>query len=98
MKAKAIRLPDRLLEAVKFAEKKEVVDEPTALRKLLRLGSERYVATLYARGEITVREAARVLDVSVRETLELFLDMGVPGNVTAAQAARALNRFKAPRG
>ncbi|MBI3391895.1 MAG: hypothetical protein HY039_01770 [Nitrospirae bacterium] len=98
MKAKAIRLPDRLLEAVKFAEKREILDEATALRKLLRLGSERYVAALYGRGEITLREAGRVLDLSVREILDLFLDMGVPGNVTAAQTTRALDRFKALRG
>ena len=98
MKAKAIRLPDRLLDAVKFTEKREVLDEATALRKLLRMGSERYVAALYGRGEITAREASRVLDLSVRATLELFIDMGVPGNVTAAQTARALDRFKALRG
>ena len=31
MKAKALRLPDNLLDAVKFAEKKEKLDEPTSL-------------------------------------------------------------------
>ncbi len=58
MKAKALRLPDSLLDAVRFAEKKERLDEPTTLRKFLRLGAERYVGALYARGEISLREAA----------------------------------------
>jgi len=44
MKAKALRLPDTLLEVVKSAEKKEKLDEPTTLRKFLRLGAEKYVA------------------------------------------------------
>lgn len=33
MKAKAVRLPESLLHAVQFAEKREKLDEPTALRK-----------------------------------------------------------------
>jgi hypothetical protein len=58
MKAKALRLPDNLLEAVKFAEEKEKLDEPTTIRKFLRLGAEKYVADSYSRGEIS-RKGAR---------------------------------------
>jgi len=79
MRAKAIRLPDNLLDAVKFAEKREKLDEPTTLRKFLRLGAEKYVADSYARGGISLREAAKVLDLTTREALELFLDMGITG-------------------
>ena len=42
MKAKALRLPDNLLDAVKFDGKRERLDEPTAPRKFLRLGAEKY--------------------------------------------------------
>lgn len=85
-----MRLPDNLLDAVKFAEKKEKLDEPTTLRKFLRIGAERYVADYYARGETTLREAAEVLDVTTREALELFWDMGITGNVSADQTLKAI--------
>jgi len=91
MKVKALRLPDNLLDAVKFAEKKERLDEPTAIRKFLRLGAEKYVGDSYARGDIDLREAARILDSNPRETLELFWDMGITGNVDADKAVKAIS-------
>jgi len=91
MKAKALRLPDNLLDAVKFAEKKEKLDEPTTLRKFLRLGVEKYIEDCYARGEISLREAARVLDITTREALELFRDVGIAGNVNADMAFKAIS-------
>lgn len=91
MKAKAVRLPDRLLDAVKFAEKREKLDEPTTIRKFLKLGSERYIGGQYAEGKISLREAAEVLDLPVRETLELLWDMGITGNVGARETLKALS-------
>ncbi|RJQ41019.1 MAG: hypothetical protein C4550_02480 [Nitrospiraceae bacterium] len=91
MKAKALRLPDNLLDAVKFAEKKERLDEPTTIRKFLRLGAEKYVGDSYVRGDVSLREAADVLDITVRETLELFWDMGIAGNIDADKALKAIS-------
>ncbi len=91
MKAKALRMPDNLLDVVKFAEKKEKIDEPTTLRKFLRLGAEKYIADSYARGEISLREAAKVLDITVRETLELLWDMGITGNVGADEILKSIS-------
>jgi len=91
MKAKALRLPDNLLDAVRFAEKKEKLDEPTTLRKFLRLGAEKYVGDSYTRGDISLREAAKVLDITARETLELFLDMGITGNIDADKTLKAVS-------
>ena len=91
MKAKALRLPDNLLDAVKFAEKKEKLDEPTTIRKFLRLGAEKYVADSYSRGEISLREAAKVLDIPTREALELFWDMGITGNLDAGDTLKAIS-------
>ena len=90
MKAKAIRLPQDLLDAVSFAEKQERIDEPTAMRKLLKLGIEKYVTDLYSRGEITMREASKILDVPLRDAMEILLNAGIPGNVTAAQTLKSL--------
>jgi len=99
MRAKALRLPDNLLDAIKFAEKREKLDEPTTLRKFLRLGAEKYVADSYARGDISLREAAKVLDITAREALELLADMGITGNVDADKAIKAISlaRVKAIR-
>jgi len=91
MKAKALRLPDNILDAVKFAERKEKLDEPTTIRKFLRLGAEKYVADSYSRGEISVREAAKVLDITTREVLELFWDMGITGNLDAGDTLKAIS-------
>ncbi len=91
MKAKALRLPDNILDAVKFAEKREKLDEPTTIRKFLRIGAEKYVSDSYARGDISLRAAAAVLDVTTREALELFSDMGVSGNVDAVKALKSIS-------
>ncbi len=91
MKAKALRLPDNILDAVKFAEKREKLDEPTTIRKFLRIGAEKYVSDSYARGDISLREAAAVLDMTLREALELFGDMGVSGNVDTVKALKAIS-------
>jgi hypothetical protein len=90
MRAKALRLPDNLLNAVKFAQNKEKLDEPNTLRKFLRLGVEKYIGDGYARGELTLREAASVLDITLLETLDLFLDMGIAGNVDADKCFKAI--------
>jgi hypothetical protein len=90
MKAKALRLPDNLLDAVRFVGKKENLDEPTTLRKFLRLGAERYIGQSYSRGEVSLREAAAVLDITTRETLELFWDMGIQGNVGANETLKSI--------
>ena len=91
MRAKALRLPDNLMDAVKFAEKKEKLDEPTTIRKFLRLGAEKYVGDSYARGDVSLREAADVLDITVREALELFWDMGITGNIDADKTLKAIS-------
>ena len=94
MKPKALRLPEDLLVTVKYAEKKERLDEPTTLRKFLRLGAEKYMADCYSRGEISLREAAEILSVPTREALEMFWDLGVTGNVGAEEAMLAISRVK----
>ena len=94
MKAKAIRLPQELLDAVEYAGKKEKLDEPTAHRKLLKLGAERYVGELYKRGDISLRDASAALGITVREALELMMDMGITGNVSAALSLKSLSYLK----
>lgn len=98
MKAKALRLPDDLLEAVRFAEQREKIDEPTTLRKFLRLGAEKYLGDSYARGEISLREAAEVLNITTREALDLFWDMGIAGSAGAYETLKAISLIETKTG
>ena len=94
MKAKALRLPDDLLVTIKFAEKKERLDEPTTIRKFLRIGAEKYMADCNSRGYVSLREASEILGLGARETLELFWDMGVTGNVGTEESVKAISLVK----
>jgi predicted HTH domain antitoxin len=52
-----------------------------------------YVAELYESGEISIREAAEILQLNFRQTMEI-LEKKVRGNVRPEQEARALNLAK----
>lgn len=39
------------------------------------------VGGCYELGEISIKKAARVLDITIRKELELFQDMGIPRDV-----------------
>lgn len=93
MKAKALRLPDPLLHGVAWVSGRERSDMSETLRRLVWLGLERELAERYRRGELSLREAAGILQRSVRETIETFWQLGVSGNVTAAQAFQAVRRL-----
>ena len=93
MKTKSIRIPDELIDAVKLVEKKEHIEEATAIRKLMRVGFESYVADLYRRGQITLREAAKRLNLTLSETMDAFLDAGIGGNLEASDVAASIDAF-----
>ncbi len=59
----------------------------------MRIGFESYVGNLYRLGRISLREAARALCISQSEALDIFLDMGIKGNVDAADVIASLKTF-----
>ncbi len=79
--AKTTRLPSSLLKGIKYRTKKEGVDESTSLRQLLQLGLLGYAIQLYREGKVSLREAAEISNISVREMLEAAQEHGVTGNV-----------------
>lgn len=95
MKTRSIRIPEEILEAVKLVEEREHLEEATAIRKLMKVGFESYVTALYRRGEITLREAAKRLNMSQSEAMDLFLEAGVPGNLDASDVAASMDAFVA---
>lgn len=90
MKARAVRKSEPLLKGVDLVRRREALDASAATRKLLSLGLERYVAQLYREGEVTLREAAGLLELPTREAMERLWSLGAAGNVTASQNLQAM--------
>jgi hypothetical protein len=94
MTVRSIRIPDDLDRAITFVAEREKIERSQSLRKLAALGFERYVASLYEEGRVTAREAAALLETSLRQALERFDELGVPGNVRATDVLRGLDALR----
>jgi len=95
MKTKSLRIPEDMVSAIELIEKEEKIEESTAMRKLMRIGFETYVGNLYKQGRVTLGEAARLLGMSRLDAINLFLDAGIKGNLTASDVMASLKRFVA---
>jgi len=91
---KTTRLPKNLLNAIKFRTKKENVDESTALRQLLNIGVQEYATFLYSEGKITLREAADLSNVSLREMIDITMKYKIKGNIDYETQKKSLNVIK----
>ena len=88
---KTIRLPKNLARAVRRWARLEKVDKSTAIRQLLAIGVESSAVNLYKAGNLTLKEAAELADVSLREMIDILNSHGVRGNITLDQQKIALN-------
>lgn len=93
MKTKSIRMPEELMSAIEMVEREEKVEEATAIRKLLRIGYETYVANMYRFGKLSLSDASRLLDLTQIETLELLLEKGVKGNLDTGDVMYSMEMF-----
>lgn len=82
-----------MMSALQVVGKEEKLEPSTAMRKLIRIGYESYVGNLYKNGKVTLREAAALLNLNQLETIDLFLDAGITGNLDATDVLTALRRF-----
>lgn len=87
---RSLRIPERLLKAVRDVARREHLDESTATRQLIALGATEYAVRLYREGKVTLRDAAELADTTVRGMIDVLLDHGVKGNVTATQERKAI--------
>lgn len=92
--AKTTRMPSSLLKGVLYRTKREGVDESTSLRQLVQLGLLEYGIQLYREGKVSLREAAEIGNVSVREMLEIAQEHGVSGNVQYDTQKHSLDIIK----
>jgi predicted HTH domain antitoxin len=81
---------DQSINKVLDLMKKSGLDEEKAMKKIINLGIRDYIAELYKDGEISVRDAAEILQLNYRQTLEI-LEEKVGGNVTRDEEMKALN-------
>jgi len=86
-------MPDELLDAVALVEKEEKIEETTAIRKLIAIGFETYVTERYRSGKISLAVASRLLGLNQIETLNLFSEHGVKGNLGTDDIKDSLKRF-----
>jgi len=82
-----------MMAAIEIVEKEEKIEESTAMRKLIRIGFETYIGNLYKQGKVTLRQAAKLLNLSQIEAMNLFLDAGIKGNLDASDVMTSLERF-----
>ena len=94
MTTKTLRLPDVLTTAVHDVGEAEHIEESAAMRKLLRMGYDLYVAEKYRAGLISVRTAARRMGTSISEALDTLQRLGVTGNVTADDTLQSLKSIE----
>jgi predicted HTH domain antitoxin len=81
---------DQSINKVLDLMKKSGLNEESAMKKIINMGIRDYVAELYVGGEITVREAAEILQLNFRQTLEI-LEKKVGGNVGREEENKALD-------
>jgi len=93
MRTKSIRIPKEIMTSIEVVEREEKIEEATAMRKLMKMGFEVYVANLYKQGKVTLKEAAQLLGVNQINAIDLFLEAGVRGNLTASDVLVSLERF-----
>jgi predicted HTH domain antitoxin len=93
MKVKSMRIPDDIDQAINYVSQSEKIEKTQSLRKLARIGFEYYVAKSYKEGRITLRDASDLLKLSLSEAIDLLAEMGVKGNIRAADVYASLMTF-----
>jgi len=95
MKVRSLRIPQDIDQAIEYVSKMEKTEKTQSLRKLARLGFEYYVSKSYGDGKITLREASKLLGLTLSETIDLFSELGVKGNIRASDVLKSLNTVSA---
>ena len=84
---------DRTFKGILEIMQREGLDEEGAMAMVLDLGLKDYVVELYRQGDVTIREAAAILGLNLRQTLEI-VEKKMGGNVRREEAIRALELAK----
>ena len=94
MNVKSLRIPEDIEKAIEYVAKSEKIEKSQSLRKLTRIGFECYVARSYEAGKLTLREAAKLLRLTLSETVDLLAELGVTGNIRPSEVLESLKRIR----
>jgi len=94
MSVRSLRIPEDMEKAIEYVSKAEKLEKSQSLRKLTRIGFECYVAKSYEQGKLTLREAAKLLKLSLSETLDALSEMGVKGNIRSREVTESLRMVR----
>jgi len=94
MNVTSIRISREIQKAMDYVSKAEKIEKVQSLRKLAQIGFEAYLAKAYQAGKISIREAGRYLNLSLSETMDLFADLGIKGNVLAKNVLDSLKSLQ----
>lgn len=97
MSVRSIRITEDIEAAVRYVAEREHAEQAQSLRKLARLGFEAYVAGQYRAGEVSLREAADLLGVTLWDALDRLAALGAAGNATAEAVLAGLDTLEATR-
>lgn len=93
MKVRSMRISEDIDQAIEYVSRAEKIEKAQSLRKLARLGFEQYVVKRYQEGKITLRDASQLLKLTLSQTIDLLMEMGVKGNIRASDVMASLNTF-----
>lgn len=89
-----LRIPEEVVTVARLRAKEEYVDQSTALRQLLYIGTEEYVLHLIEAGRISLGRAAELLKISIQDIYRLAEKHGVRLGATAEQQRKSRETMK----
>ena len=89
-----LRIPQEIVALAKLRASEEYVDQSTAIRQLLYLGSEEYVLSLIDKGRISIGRAAELLKASIQDIHRLAEKHDVRLGPTASQQQKSAETLR----
>jgi len=89
-----VKVPQALLKGVKCYASEVNVDEEVAVREMLQEGLKRRVLRLYSEGKISIWKAAKMLNVSHWEIIDLAKELGYEMGVKGKALEKAYKNLE----
>jgi len=96
MSVRSIRISDDIETAIRYVAEREHAEQAQSLRKLARMGFVAYIADEYRAGEVSLRQAADLLGVTLWDALDRLAALGATGNASAESVLAGLDILEAP--
>lgn len=95
MSVRSIRITEDIEAAIRYVAEREDAEQAQSLRKLARMGFAAYVAGQFRAGEVSLREAAELLGLTLWDALDRLAALGAAGNVDGESVLTGLETLEA---